>query len=393
MRKKQTITWILLCLGAASLLLAGCGLQVRAQADPTPTVSAPVEAPGIIAEGRLKPVESAWLGFERMGRAAEVLVEEGQNVEKGQVLVRLEGEESFQAALRTAELELLSAQQALDELNDKAALASESAWTALVEARQAALDAQEALDELDTDEYQEEIDDAWVAVRDARDALEDAQEEFEEVQELDEDNPERRDAEDELESAQTEYDEALREYERLKNDLDAARAAAAQAEAAVEVAQREYEKRQDGPDPDELVLAQARVENAEAQMAAAQAALEDLELVAPFAGVVTNVDITAGEQVSAGQPLIQLADFSAWVVETTDLTEIDVVLLDPDEPVIIIPDALPEVKLKGEVERISEGYSERAGDILYNVRIRLQESDPRLRWGMTVEARFAEIED
>ena len=379
----------LIFFSAVGLLLAGCGLQAQAQAEPTPAAPTPTEANVVIAEGRLEPVQSAWLGFERMGRVAEVLVEEGETVAKGQVLARLDGRENGEAALKAAELELLNAQQALEELDEKAGLAGQSAWTALVEARQASLDASEALEELDTDDYRQEIEDAWVAAQDAKDELEDAQEEFDKYRDLDTDNADRQDAEDALEEAQSEYDEALREYDRLVNDLDAARSAAARAEAAVEDAEREYEKRQDGPDPDELNLVQARVENAEAQVEAARAALVDLELAAPFDGHVTQVEVSDGEQVSPGQQLFQLADFSAWYVETTDLTEMDVVHVDPEEPVRVLPDALPELELGGEIERIADAYSEQAGDVLYTVLIRLEEGDPLLRWGMTVEVHFS----
>lgn len=389
MRKTTQKTWILTFLAAAGMLLAGCGLQARAQAEPTAAAPTPTAMNVVIAEGRLVPAESAWLGFERVGRVAEVLVEEGDTVTKGQVLARLDGRESAVAALKAAELELLNAQQALDKLEEKAGLAGQSAWTALVEARQAALDARQALEDLDTDDYQEEIDDAWIAVQDAKDELEDAQEEFDKYKDLDEDNRQRQDAEDALEEAQTDYDEAVREHERLVNDLEAARAAVARAEAVVEDAEREYEKRKDGPDPDELALAQARVENAEAQVTAAKAALEDLELLAPFDGQVTQVEVSAGEQVSPGQQLFLLADFSTWYVETTDLTEMDVVRIEASEPVTIIPDALPELKLDGEIERISESYFEKAGDVLYTVRIRLEKGDPLLRWGMTVEVHFS----
>ncbi|MGV8049755.1 MAG: hypothetical protein AB2L21_05310 [Anaerolineaceae bacterium] len=46
-------------------------------------------------------------------------------------------------------------------------------------------------------------------------------------------------------------------------------------------------------------------------------------------------------------------------------------------------DALPGLELHGTVEWISLDYTEKSGDILYSARIRLDDSDPRLRWGMT----------
>jgi multidrug efflux pump subunit AcrA (membrane-fusion protein) len=53
------------------------------------------------------------ISFSIPGQIAEVLVLEGQEVKVGQVIARLAGGEQAQAAVKTAELELLNAQQSL----------------------------------------------------------------------------------------------------------------------------------------------------------------------------------------------------------------------------------------------------------------------------------------
>jgi len=40
------------------------------------------------------------------------------------------------------------------------------------------------------------------------------------------------------------------------------------------------------------------------------------------------------------------------------------------------------------VERIGDVFEEKRGDITYTVRITLNQTDERLRWGMTVVATF-----
>jgi hypothetical protein len=55
--------------------------------------------------------------------------------------------------------------------------------------------------------------------------------------------------------------------------------------------------------------------------------------------------------------------------------------------VTIVPDALPTITLTGTIERIGLTFSEKAGDVVYPVRIRLDPSDAALYWGMTVEVR------
>lgn len=389
-----SLLMVLVVLSAGGLV-SGCSVveQITGGGD-TPAqepTSLPVVAAGndLTTEGRLVPSRAAWLSFLQPGPVAELLVAEGDHVNAGQLLARLGDAESLLAAKTAAELERLTAQQALDDLKENASLASSRAYQALVLAERRLIEARQSLDDLDTPEYQADLDEAWEKVQDEKEALDEAQEEFDRYADLSEDNSTRQRAEDELEEAEKRYADALREHERLRNDLEAARAAVSEAEAALEDARRAYEDRRDGPAPDDLALAEARLKNAEAQLAAAEAALADSELKAPFDGVVTTVDISAGEAAVALQPVIQLADFSTWYVETSELNEMDVVLIDPDRPVAVIPDALPELELEGEVERIAQVFNERAGEVLYTVRIRLDSGDPDLRWGMTVSVVFS----
>ena len=113
-----------------------------------------------------------------------------------------------------------------------------------------------------------------------------------------------------------------------------------------------------------------------------------MDLIAPFDGVIVEVKLSPGERALPNQAVIILADLDTLYVETNDLTENEVVRISEGQTVTLIPDALPELLLNGRVESISQGYGERAGDITYLVRISLDHGDPRLRWGMTVEARF-----
>ncbi|WP_299026927.1 efflux RND transporter periplasmic adaptor subunit [uncultured Thermanaerothrix sp.] len=382
--------WGLLSLSILLLsTLNGCNLTGQPASAPTPTTSPATTTPDwIIAEGRIVPRDSAWLIFRVSGRVDEVLVQEGQRVQAGEVLMRLGDREQAEAALAAAELARLQAQQHLDDLKRTADLAAAQARQAVAQAEQTLLDAQQALDNLDTDAYRDEIDRAWEEVTKAQDEVKDAQEEVDKYKNLDPDNPTRKRAEDRLKNAQDRLEKAQRDYDRLNNRLEQARAAVAQAEAALAEARHTYAQRQSGPDPDDLALAEAQLRQAEAQVAAAQASLDSLELKAPFAGTVVEVRVAAGESVMPNQPVILLADLDTLYVETTDLSETDVVNIRVGQDADIVADALPEVTLKGTVERISDQFATKGGDIVYTVRLRLSNPDPRLRWGMTVEVRF-----
>jgi hypothetical protein len=53
-----------------------------------------------------------------------------------------------------------------------------------------------------------------------------------------------------------------------------------------------------------------------------------------------------------------------------------------------ISDALPDLKLTGLVTEIADMFTVQSGDILYKVRLLVEQPDPQLRWGMTVETTF-----
>ncbi len=208
---------------------------------------------------------------------------------------------------------------------------------------------------------------------------------------MDEDHYLRQQYEDDVEEAQQDYDEARWAFEELQNQYDLAKARLEQAQAALPDAEREVEATQDGrPDPDDLALAEANLEKARGQLRAAERALGDVELTAPFDGTVVRVELTEGALTSPEMMAVVLADMSYWVLETNDLTEEEVVEIDEGDEVTITFDSLPNLEFPGEVESISEYPLERFGDITYLARIRLLESDKRLRWGMTAEVTFSE---
>jgi multidrug resistance efflux pump len=120
----------------------------------------------------------------------------------------------------------------------------------------------------------------------------------------------------------------------------------------------------------------------------ARAAQAETELRAPFAGVIAELSILPGEQTAPGATVATLADFSTWLVETTDLTEVSVVSVQPGDSVMIGLDAVPGLELPGEVVRISPVGKDQRGDITYTVFLRPLQTDARLRWNMTAAITF-----
>lgn len=140
---------------------------------------------------------------------------------------------------------------------------------------------------------------------------------------------------------------------------------------------------------EDLAVARAQVAQAEAALEAARAPLARTRLVAPFAGTVAEVNLRTGEYVMMGVPGVALGDLDDLRVETTDLDEIQVGRVAPGCKVSLTFDALPVVELQGTVQRIALKSGTGAGGTTYKAIITFDETDPRLRWGMTA---FADIE-
>ncbi len=368
-----------------SLLLAACGAQ---QATPTAS-AAPVADSGVIAEGRLIPAQDLRVYPQARGTVTDILVKEGQSVSKGDVLVRLGDRESAEAALAAAQLELTQAQRAYDDFIRTAGLSAANAWKEYQQAQAARAAAQKEWEKVKPTDVQDEIDKAEADVRDRQKKLEDAQEEFDKYKDLKTDNPTRRKAEDELRAAEANYNEARRKVEELQRKVDAPKALLESSIAAEAEAKRKFENTRDGAaDPEQKAVLEARLNNAKAQAGAAEKNLANYDLRAPFSGIVTDVNVTVGELLGPEKFAAQVADFGSWYIETTDLNELEVINIREGQRVEIKPDALKEVTLAGVVESIGQSFRIQGGDVLYTVKIKLSDSDPALRWGMTVEVVF-----
>jgi multidrug efflux pump subunit AcrA (membrane-fusion protein) len=370
---------IILVLGA--MIGAACGgISApgggEAEATPVPTVISDVE---IVSEGRLVPRETEQLAFFANGQVEEILVDEGDQVLAGDVVARLGNREEIEAAIAGAEAELLAANQALDDLNENNDIAKANALQAIASAERAVRNAQYQVDNYTIPQEQQGLT-AQQAVDKMKTILDEARQAFEPYKYYSSGNSTRKDLKEDLDTAQSDYNNAVKrlEYETgLEN-----------AKARLEEAKRDYETLKNGPDPKDVDSANSRIDAAKANLAAAKASLDNLDLVASIDGTVVTQDLIIGQNVTAGQPVMQIADFSQMYAETDDLTEIEVVDVSLGQKVTVVADALPDLVLNGTVDKISDVFEEKRGDITYTVRILLDDMDPRLRWGMTVVITF-----
>jgi len=318
------------------------------------------------------PVRWAQLSFKATGQLAELLAEEGDAVESGEVLARLDrtslerAADSARAALEVVEANL--AQVRAGPRGEE--IVSAEAAVALAEAE---------LARTRRGPDPEDIRVPQGALEEAEAALRLAQAEYDKISWIEGlgMTPQAL----ELERATVQHEIAKANYEAVlrgptQEDITIAEAAVEQAKAQAAVVRA-------GPSDETIAVAEAQVAEARVALDRARAALADAELTAPFSGTAADVLVREGEWVMAGTPALLLGNLSPLRIETTDLSELDIALVKPGQKVEITFDALPHTKLYGEVAHIAPKSSEEQGGTNYKVTVALDEQSPELRWGMT----------
>ncbi len=140
--------------------------------------------------------------------------------------------------------------------------------------------------------------------------------------------------------------------------------------------------------------AESRIEEAGSKLALAKQQLARTEVRADVPGIVVYKDVffgseqrkpQVGDQVWANQPLLILPDISKMVVETK-VRETDIHKIEKNQRVSVHVEAYPELKLTGTVTLVgtlAQEEKERRGTKFFGVTILVNESEPRLRPGMT----------
>jgi multidrug efflux pump subunit AcrA (membrane-fusion protein) len=324
----------------------------------------------VVAEAKVMPIRYATLSLQTGGSVAQVLVSEGDRVEAGQIILRLESRE-LELSIAQADANLASAAARLGQLKRGPTPAD------LAAAQQAVAAAQAGYDHLLTPDP----DEMTILKSDSDKAkvlLDQAQFAYDRIG--GDTNPaaggtvQRQN----LQIAWVDYQKALAAY-NLK--LHPGHAQTEQALSAIASAKSQLARLQ--PAAEELAAAQAALEGAQAARDLAAERLAKARLLAPFAGTLAILDARVGETVAAGAPLARLANLGGLQFETTDLTELAVGRVKVGDAATVTVDALPGVEFPGKVSRIRSYGENRQGDIVYTVIVQPDRQDDRLRWNMT----------
>ncbi|HEY0183102.1 MAG TPA: HlyD family secretion protein [Rhodopila sp.] len=103
----------------------------------------------------------------------------------------------------------------------------------------------------------------------------------------------------------------------------------------------------------QVLAAQASLKQAEANTRTAELQLSYCTIRAPMAGIVTHRSISAGNYVSAGQPLFALVQDERWV--TANFKETQLADMRPGQDVDVTVDAVPTLTFRGRVDSFQAG--------------------------------------
>ena len=306
--------------------------------------------------GTLITINELELGFGTSGTVAKLNVQVGDEISSGDLLAVQGDRDQLEAAVTADQLSVINAQNALDDLYENADLVAAQAQLTLANAQDDLSSAlyTQAAQQAGNRASQLTIEDAYADLVVAENKLQNTKEEYEKLLHLPETDSRRMRALSNYLAAQQSYNSALREYNWYTgqpSDIDQAQldAEVALAEAKVAEAEREYERLKDGPDPDEIAMAELQLANAEAALAVSQSNLAESVITAPMDGTILAVTAEVGDTVS--KSFITLADLSQLYLEIF-LDETDMDKIDVDYEVEVYFDALPDRVFTGHVVQV-----------------------------------------
>ncbi|MFQ6014882.1 MAG: HlyD family secretion protein [Anaerolineae bacterium] len=361
---------------------------------------------------------------EMGGRVLQILVDEGDEVERDAVLVRLDEDllwaqiEQARAAVGVAEANLaqvkagarpeeIAVAEALLAQAVAARDGAERIWQATVAMRQNPQELKAQIDQaraqLEMAEHQVELARAEIGrLRVMRDRYQglgvEERTQYEIYDHL------LRAAEEGLLAAQETRDGAEEALENLlemqenpialQTQVNEARAGYEIAVADVEAAQAALDALRAGPTPEEVAVAEAQVSEAEAALDILQVQLDKLTLRSPSAGLVSSREVHVGESVTPGMTLLTIANLDK-VKLTVYIPESQIGLVKVGQRADVTVDSYPERTFSGQVSYISphaeftpknvQTKEERVTTV-FAVKVELANPDHALKPGMPADA-------
>lgn len=405
---RSRIIWGLAILG----ILAGIALAVRSytqeevsfEAIPVATVQRGAMTISITESGTLQALQSVTLASEINSNRAKIvrIAPEGAYVAAGDLVIEFD-KTPFEEELRKLSHDINQAEAAIVEATENLKLQRAKNETDLKEARANIIAAEAELENILEGEGIIKLRELEMEEERDRAAFEQAQQNVADLKDMLESGfitqNELKKAELQLKDAESKYNFTK---QRRKIFLEYTRPS--QIEKAKSKARESKEKLKQLEEVAEYLISlqeanlqkeQARLKGLQEKYQRALGELKKTTIYAPIPGLVIYNEIPAagktrriqvGDAVWSHQGLISLPDISRMLVDT-QVREIDIHKVEMEQDVLVKVDAYPDKTYSGKVHLIgSLAKADRnlpTGTKYFQIQVLLQESDPRLRPGMT----------
>jgi RND family efflux transporter MFP subunit len=147
-------------------------------------------------------------------------------------------------------------------------------------------------------------------------------------------------------------------------------------------AQAQLALKKAGSTSQDIAAQQAEVQQAQASVAQAEANLQDVQIVAPITGTLTQQDAKVGQQASPGTPLVSIIGNSGFEVDA-GVSETDVGKVTVGDPTTMTLDAFPGETFTGTVFYVAPAQTDAQGVITYLTKISFDKTSAALKSGLT----------
>jgi membrane fusion protein YbhG len=334
-------------------------------------------------------VTDAELSFKIPGRVEQRLVDEGQMVTKGQTVALLDSRELAQEVGRS-KAEVEAARAALAELQ------AGSRPEEIAQAQAAASQAKARQNELEAGSRPQEIAAAEAAYQSAHADAKRLADDFDRYSGL---YKKQLVSTQQYEAARTASRMAGARERQAKEQLELLKEGPrkeeiAQAREAYAQAEQHYTLVKAGPRREDIEQARARLDQARQSQALAETRLGYATLVSPMSGVVLSKSVEPGEFVSAGTPVVTVADLeNIWLRAYVNETDLGRVKL--GQRVRVTIDTYPGKTYEGRVSFISSQaeftpksvQTEKVRvKLVYRIKIDIRNTHMELKPGMPADA-------
>jgi len=357
---QQSRTWLIALIAAGAVGLGTAGVvAVRNQAEPVDVASltVPVEAESLTvrinANGRVQPVQTVNLSPKNSGILEELLVEQGDRVQQGQVIARMESAD-LRARLVQAEARVDQARARLAEVqagNRPEETAQRRAEVAQAEAQVA--DAQTRLSLAETRLQRNRTLQAEGAI------------------------------------SQDDLDAVAQEAQSARASLEAARANLRAVEERLSLSRS-------GSRAEDVAEAEAQLKESIGNLQSAQVQLDDTVIRAPFSGIITQKYATEGAFVTPTTSASDASSATSTAIVAlanglevlAEVPEVDVGQISVGQAVEIRADALPDQVFQGRVRLVAPEAVVEQNVTSFQVRVEVLSGETDLLSGMNVDLTF-----